>query len=389
MSEYQYYEFQAIDRPLDRAAQDTLRSISTRARITATSFTNHYEWGDFKGDPRKLMERWFDLHLYLTNWRTRRLMMRLPARLLSLEDVDRFVCDPDRIDVRTAGESLIVDLNREDVEADEEWDDGAGWLAALAPLRADVASGDLRMFYLVWLMAVEEELVPDDEIEPLPGIGPLSGALEAFAGFFGIDPDLVQAAAEAGIADASMSNGRLREALAAITEDEKTELLLRVIEGDGHVAADLKRRIQERRATPGATGRTAGMLRGRAREIAEARERAAAERREAERRREAALAEQARRVRLVALKQRGAKVWQEIEAEIARRNPSGYDRATSLLSDLQVLAAEEGSQDDFARRMEAIRERHASKGRFIERLTKLDVEGAGRAQSANLFGGCL
>ena len=57
MSEYQYYEFQAIDRPLDKAAQEALRSISSRARITATSFTNHYEWGDLKGDPRKFMEQ--------------------------------------------------------------------------------------------------------------------------------------------------------------------------------------------------------------------------------------------------------------------------------------------------------------------------------------------
>jgi hypothetical protein len=80
MSEYQYYEFLAIDRPLDRTAQDALRSISSRARITATSFTNHYEWGDLKGDPRKFMERWFDLHLYLANWGTRRLMLRMPAR---------------------------------------------------------------------------------------------------------------------------------------------------------------------------------------------------------------------------------------------------------------------------------------------------------------------
>lgn len=48
MSEYQYYEFQAIDRPLDRAAQEALQSISSRASITATSFANHYEWGDFK-----------------------------------------------------------------------------------------------------------------------------------------------------------------------------------------------------------------------------------------------------------------------------------------------------------------------------------------------------
>jgi hypothetical protein len=65
MSEYQYYEFQAIDRPLAGADQDALRALSTRARITATSFTNSYEWGDFKGDPARLMEKWFDLHLYI------------------------------------------------------------------------------------------------------------------------------------------------------------------------------------------------------------------------------------------------------------------------------------------------------------------------------------
>jgi hypothetical protein len=99
MSEYQYYEFQAIDRPLDRAAQEALRSISSRAKITATSFTNHHEWGDFKGDPREFVERWFDLHLYLTNWGTRRLMMRVPERLLRREDVECFVHDLDRIDV--------------------------------------------------------------------------------------------------------------------------------------------------------------------------------------------------------------------------------------------------------------------------------------------------
>jgi hypothetical protein len=52
MSEYQYYEFQAIDRPLSEADRQALRDLSKRSRITATSFTNSYEWGSFKGDPR-------------------------------------------------------------------------------------------------------------------------------------------------------------------------------------------------------------------------------------------------------------------------------------------------------------------------------------------------
>ena len=78
MSEYQYYEFQTIDGLLSESDRQALRGLSTRARITATSFANAYEWGDFKGDPAKLMERWFELHLYLANWGSRRLMIRLP-----------------------------------------------------------------------------------------------------------------------------------------------------------------------------------------------------------------------------------------------------------------------------------------------------------------------
>ena len=57
MSEYQYYEFRSMDRALTKAEVAVLRSISTRAVITTTSFTNHYEWGDLKADPLKLLEK--------------------------------------------------------------------------------------------------------------------------------------------------------------------------------------------------------------------------------------------------------------------------------------------------------------------------------------------
>ncbi len=40
MSEYQYYKFQAIDRPLTEKQMEELRSYSTRATITRTSFVN-------------------------------------------------------------------------------------------------------------------------------------------------------------------------------------------------------------------------------------------------------------------------------------------------------------------------------------------------------------
>jgi len=65
---------------------------------------------------------------------------------------------------------------------------------------------------------------------------------------------------------------------------------------------------------------------------------------------------------------KGDAVWHEIEAQVKRRNASGYDKAAALLLDLQTIAKERRTTDDFTRRLSAIRERHARKERFIQRL---------------------
>ena len=374
MSEYQYYEFQAIDRPLNGAAREALRELSTRARITATSFTNAYEWGDFKGDPARLMEGWFDLHLYLANWGSRRLMIRLPKRLVDLSRLNGILGEIDEVTVRVAGENLTFDIAREELEPGEDWDDGSGWLAALAPLRADLLAGDLRLCYLVWLMAVDAGEAAADDLEPMPGIGPITGPLGAFADFFGLDPDLVSAAAE-GIAEAhAISSDTARETIASMTDREKTEMLLRLHEGDLHLAAEWRAAVRGRMTLMAASpvaARTVGELLARAGAIRVARERTAAERSAAERRRQAEEAEKARQVRLVAIAQRGEGVWRDVETEIARGNASSYDKAAGLLRDLRAVADERGMMPDFTKRLGAIRERHARKARFIERLAEI------------------
>jgi hypothetical protein len=78
MSEYQYYEFQAIDRPLTAGEMKELRAMLSRASITPTRFRNVYHYGDFRGEPLALMERYFDAFVYVANRGTRRLMLRLP-----------------------------------------------------------------------------------------------------------------------------------------------------------------------------------------------------------------------------------------------------------------------------------------------------------------------
>lgn len=67
MSEYQYYEFRAIDRALNDRQIRELRAISSRATISRTSFSNYYTFGDLKANPRDLLTKYFDASLHFAN----------------------------------------------------------------------------------------------------------------------------------------------------------------------------------------------------------------------------------------------------------------------------------------------------------------------------------
>ena len=153
MSEYQYYEFVAVDQALDAKARDALRAISSRAKITATSFVNHYEYGDLKADPIALMGSYFDLFVYVANWGTRRFAIRLPKSALNEADIQRFSIDDEVMTVKSFGNYLILDMEYNEEEPSGEWEEGEQWLAALSPLRKSLIEGDQSLFFLLWLVA--------------------------------------------------------------------------------------------------------------------------------------------------------------------------------------------------------------------------------------------
>ncbi len=47
MSEYQYYEFTAVDKPLNEKDMQALRNLSTRAQITPFQFCKRVQLGRF------------------------------------------------------------------------------------------------------------------------------------------------------------------------------------------------------------------------------------------------------------------------------------------------------------------------------------------------------
>src|SRR6266851_724564 len=368
MSEYQYYEFLALDRPLTAEQRAELRSISTRAEITATRFVNEYQWGDLKGDPRKMVERYFDAFLYLANWGTRRLMFRLPRGVLDSETAGQY-CYTDTASLIETGSHLILSLYV-DREPDDYWEEPGGQLAAMVQARSELAAGDLRLLYLAWLLALQSDEVDDEDTEPpVPaGLGNLSASLQALVDFFEIDEDL--------IAVAAASSPSIQEPegmagwIASLPAEEKDALLARVAAGEGaQVRALLLRRFRTASGPPpAAPARTAAELRQAAGDRKAARTKAAEQRRrEAEARRAAAQAA-AYAKHLDQLATRTEAAWEKAAELIETKRPRDYDLAVSLLRDLQALADRQEDSAAFRKRFLELRAQHQRKPSLLDRF---------------------
>ena len=149
MSEYQYYEFLAVDRPLTTQEMAALRERSSRAHITPVSFANSYNWGDLKGDPRDWMKRYFDLHVYLAYWRTAIFMLRLPRQVFDSTVFHAFTADG-VFEVEATPSHRVLVWTLEDAEDSDCFvhEGGEGWMSRLAPLREELLRGDLRGLYV-------------------------------------------------------------------------------------------------------------------------------------------------------------------------------------------------------------------------------------------------
>jgi hypothetical protein len=393
MSEYQYYEFQAVDRLLDAQAREGLRAISSRARITASSFVNSYDFGDLKADPLELLERHFDLFVYVANWGTRWFAMKVPKQAVDIDTLQIWGLDKDLVRLRPAGEHMILSISRDDVE-NEDWDDGTGWLASLAPLRSELLAGDHRIFSLLWLIQLENGWTKDDAVEPPPALGPLSPSLAALADFLCVDGDLLEAAAGSGAVEGPTgragkqsepspgptepSPADVERFVRGLSDDEKVALLLRLHAGESHLSAELRRRAAAAVATGRpiqrqATRRTAGELRAAARRLDVERDRLASEKAAAAEQRRKREAAQEREKHLATMAGREERAWADVESLIAQRNPLGYERATAILADLGEIADRKGARTGFARRVAEMRTRHARKAQFIKRLDEAGV----------------
>jgi len=382
MSEYQYYEFQAIDRPLSREEIQILRGYSTRARITPTSFINEYSYGSFKGNEDEWMAKYFDAFLYVANWGTRVLMLRLPTKLLSERTVRAYsrngsVSYEDTLTLRALAGNVILKFCSED-EGGGEWIEGGGLLASLVPIRSELAHGDLRALYLGWLRGIQNGDREESEAEPpVPsGLKQSSPALIRLADLLEIDGDLMEVAAEASGDIRSSAHDPAERArwIAGLPAAEKDKLLSRLMEGNAnHLGIELCSRFERQNAVkpsgPIPMTRTVGQLLAAAEGRRERRNevtlrKAAVEK--ARRDREAAL-EREKHLEVVA--RRMPELWDQVEVLVAAKQSKAYAEAVQVIQDLREVATRRGTGPDFARRLAALRDRHAKKRTFLDLLS--------------------
>ena len=380
VSEYQYYEFLAIDRPLDARQQRELRALSTRARITSTRLVNTYHWGAFKGDPRLLMSRYFDAFLYLANWGTRQLMLRLPTSLLGVEVASRYAAT-DSACAWSAGDQVIVELTSE--KEDEYWEEGAeDSLSSIIPVRSELAGGDRRLLYLAWLVSVDAGELGENELEPAvpPGLATVSPALQSFVEFLRLDEDLLSVAAEASkpLEPIEPSAAELTGWVTRLPAEEKDALLARLASGDPHLGMEVARRFRGEGDDCGEEKgrRTAAELQDAARRHREQRARLAAERRAQEQARREHARAAARERHLAALAGRQEQAWEQVYAAIGTRQPARYDEAVELLGDLRMVSERERCLEAFDRRLVELRQQHSKKQGLLQRLERAGL-GAG------------
>jgi hypothetical protein len=385
VSEYQYYEFQAVDAPLtDRQIAD-VRRFSSRATITNTRFVNTYEGCEFGGDPAEWIEKYFEAFLYFANWGTRELAFRFPKQFVDPK-LAQLYCQGDSARLRVKGDHVVIKLVSEDEEGSSyrfDDDEADGLLSALLPIRKAVAAGDHRALYLAWLLCLASGDLEDTIQEPpVPaGLGSLTPALKAFADFLRLDDDLIATAAERSPPlDEDTDETALQQWVQSLPDSEKTSLVVSFAQDhrSQFLRAELMRRFRSSRPqTPTPyPGRTVGELRSSSALRAEQRIRRKAEtaaRARAKRAREAAAA---REQFLADLALREEAAWNDVDALIAMKDPREYDKAVQLLGGLSELAERNGQAVTAKDRIKALCKQHLSKQSFVRRVKDAGLTGS-------------
>lgn len=371
MSEYQYHEWQIVDRVLTPEEQAEAESLSSHIEVSSSRAVVTYHWSNFRHDPRQVLLDYFDAYFYMANWGTLRLVFRFPKGLIDEAGITPYLLE-EFISFDTIGEYQMLDLEF-NPEYGEGWMDAENGLSGFIRLRDELIEGDYRLLYLAWLkaMTIAEGWVDDygpeiscsEHEPPVPsGLKKLSPSLKLFIDVFELDPFLVQAAAEASETPTTSPWINYRQLVTHLPREESDAFLADLAEGKPGVAAALRKRLlaflPKQKRTRTKTPRTLHQLLLRAEEHAQA-----------ERKRRAEEARKKYMAEMKTLAVREEQAWREVDhlLDQGRKIASVYDDATVRLNKLEQLAEFQHTENVFQKRVRAMAEKYANRHALIRR----------------------
>ena len=375
MSEYQYYEFAAIDGPISDEGLLYARSCSSRAEVSRVRWQNTYHFGDFHGSVDTLL-KYYDAHFYIANWGTVRLGLAFPKKVITPEALQSYLRGGERYEdtltIKEIGNRCIVWWERN--EEGGWWDTGGeGLIDELIGIREELMRSDYRALFLGWLADFNPDEWRDPKdgavlMPPIPtGLNHLSPALTRLIEHFPVDPDALAVAAR--LTQASTPE---RVPMAAVLEklsaSEMRVLLAQVAEGAcPGVMAELNRLTYPRVQVPVGPAMKCTDLAAKTIETREARLKKEAAAEAAKRQREA----EQRKQHLASVFQRADSIWSGLDPLMEQRIGSAYDQAAAQLQELRDAHAQAGSIGAFRQRLAGFRRRYSNRPAMLRRIEKL------------------
>ena len=154
MGHFQAYKFLAVDQPLSSAARKEVAALSSRSKVSSTSATFVYHYGDFRGDPEMVLIEHFDLYMYFSNFGERYLTLKFPSNTVDYWAIKDYAIDlwGHGIIIKKMSYCLLIQLEWNDEEG------GGGWLeeddydlADFIRIREAIIDGDYSALFLFWL----------------------------------------------------------------------------------------------------------------------------------------------------------------------------------------------------------------------------------------------
>ena len=366
MSEYQFYEFKSIDKPLTSEERKTISNWSSRTQASSHGATFTYHYSDFPKDELKVVEQYFDAMFYIANWGTRRLILKIPNDLIDKKKVKQYCVEG--LEVYQNKSVTLIDIYLDD-ENNTEWIEGDGMLSSLISLRDDIIAGDYRCLYLIWLKVSTEDVINEYGIvgaesqEPeIPfGLGELNNALLEFVDVFGIDSDTIGAAIEESNPIRNTNTNKTSD-IAKLPESEKDSWLMRLLEGEALLPEKFKRYIEKQNTQAVSVQASTRTVQDIVDAIYVVRE----ERKQAHKKQQ----KEKHLAKLKEIENRKGELWDEVFSLIAEKNSKAYENAVKILISLKELAVFKQDFEAFKTKVEQIKSQYSNLSALKSRIDK-------------------